>query len=271
MAEKSKREKETRIMKVTMDADEFEKYDKGETHSDSGLRNEAGRLSALPDIAPISDDDLPQVEIVKTETVYVQPAELTTGERVGSAVGDFACNVIADVINDPEIQEMVGNLLKAIWKYKVSPKIEGFIQRIKGENKPKAAPSSPTTKWKTKAEAICEGEKIGEKQNKIVVTTEEANQLLAITREESRKLAAMIYLLSNICIKDSKTDEDLILEKSYIKQLVSDEATNTMRMLLDNRQLLDESTAICFSDFLDGYLRNGNQKIPIPQILDESV
>ena len=60
MPEDKKKKKVTRIMKVTLDEDEFEKYDKGLTHSDSGLRNESGRLSALPDIAPVSEDDLPR-------------------------------------------------------------------------------------------------------------------------------------------------------------------------------------------------------------------
>ena len=68
----AKPKKETRIMKVTLDADEFKKFDQGITHSDSGLRNEKGRLSALPDIASVSDADLPQREIVRTETVYVE-------------------------------------------------------------------------------------------------------------------------------------------------------------------------------------------------------
>lgn len=57
--------KETRIMKVTMDKEEFEKYDKGIIHSDSGLRNDKGRLSVLPDIEPISEADLPEREIVR--------------------------------------------------------------------------------------------------------------------------------------------------------------------------------------------------------------
>lgn len=68
----AKPKKETRIMKVTLDADEFEKFDQGITHSDNGLRNEKGRLSTLPDIAEVTDDDLPYKEIVRTETVYVE-------------------------------------------------------------------------------------------------------------------------------------------------------------------------------------------------------
>ena len=74
----------------------------------------------------------------------------------------------------------------------------------------------------------------------------------------------MIYLLSNIVVKDDKTQEEYVIEQAYIKQLVSEESRNTMEMLIANRQLLDEGTAICFSDFLSGYIRNGKQRIAIP-------
>ena len=69
MAQQKK--KVTRIMKVTLDEDEFEKYDSGITHSDNGLRNEQGQLSALPDIAPISEGDLPYREVVVREPVWI--------------------------------------------------------------------------------------------------------------------------------------------------------------------------------------------------------
>ena len=46
-------------MKVTMDADEFEKFDKGKIYSNHGLRNEKGKISVLPDIAPVDEDDYP--------------------------------------------------------------------------------------------------------------------------------------------------------------------------------------------------------------------
>lgn len=77
MAEEKK--KITRVMRVTMDEDEFDKYDRGETHSNSGLRNKTGRLSALPDIAPIEEEDLPQREIVVYQDRYFEPERPTVG------------------------------------------------------------------------------------------------------------------------------------------------------------------------------------------------
>ena len=100
-------------------------------------------------------------------------------------------------------------------------------------------------------------------RGKITVSGEEAAKLVEEVREEAKRLSAMIYLLSNITIKDEKTHEEYVLEQAYIKQLVSNEARNTMEMLVANRQLLDESTAICFSDFLNGYVRHGEQRIAI--------
>lgn len=47
MADNPKKKKVTRTMKVTMDEDEFEKYDKGITHSDKGLRDKKGKVNAV--------------------------------------------------------------------------------------------------------------------------------------------------------------------------------------------------------------------------------
>ena len=35
------------------------------------------------------------------------------------------------------------------------------------------------------------------------------------------------------------------------------------------KMLLDKETVICFTDFLDGYLRNGELRIPVPALAKE--
>ena len=99
-----------------------------------------------------------------------------------------------------------------------------------------------------------------------VVNEEQAELIVAETRRKEKELSAMIYLLSNLCIKDEKSDEERIIEQSCIKQLVSDEATNTMKILTKNRQLhlIDDEIALLFTDFLNGYVRNGERLVPIP-------
>ena len=61
------KKKETRIMRVTMDADEFSKFDKGETYSKNGIRRKGGSISTFVDIAPPSESDLPQKLFIKLD------------------------------------------------------------------------------------------------------------------------------------------------------------------------------------------------------------
>ena len=74
----------------------------------------------------------------------------------------------------------------------------------------------------------------------------------------------MIFILSSICVKDEKTQEEYVLEQSYLKQLASEESISTMRTLTQHKQLLDEGSAVCLSDFLKGYVRSGEQLLKIP-------
>ena len=140
--------KETRIMKVTMDAEEFEKYDSGKTRSNHGIRNSKGRLSALPDIEPVTDEDLPEREVVKTETIYIE-SEKQESNSIGTMVGEALANIIVDVISDPEVQEGLAKLGKAFWYCKVKPRIEKTVQWIKSDKKFQTKASQLSTKSKT--------------------------------------------------------------------------------------------------------------------------
>lgn len=260
--------KETRIMKVTMDAEEFEKYDSGKTRSNHGIRNSKGRLSALPDIEPVTDEDLPEREVVKTETIYIE-SEKQESNSIGTMVGEALANIIVDVISDPEVQEGLAKLGKAFWYCKVKPRIEKTVQWIKSDKKFQTKASQLSTK----SEAVIQPKyaiEIDNKQHgKFTVSEGEAKKLIEMMREEARRLSAMIYLLSNISIKDDKTEEEHILEQAYIKQLLSEESQKTIKNLVDNKKLLDSDTVICFTDFLNGYIRNGETRIAIPALVSK--
>lgn len=256
--------KESRIMRVTMDSEEFEKYDKGITHSNRGLRNKDGRLSALPDISPISDDDTFYLKTPHQETLYtVEKSEVNS---VGATICYALIEVIADVINDPEIQKDLAKLGKSFWYYKVKPKINKAIHRLKIDKKFKTKASPFVDYSVTKSDVRYELEVIDKSHKKIIISGENAAQLVGMIREEARRLSAMIYLLSNITVKDDKSQEECMIEQEYIKQLVSSESKSTMEMLVANRNLLDKESVICFSDFLSGYIRHENQRISIPAI-----
>lgn len=83
------KKKVTRVMRVTTDEDEFDKYDRGETHSNSGLRNEAGRLSTLPDIAPIEETDLHKRAVVVYRDRYLEQEEPTMLRRIFFTIRKF--------------------------------------------------------------------------------------------------------------------------------------------------------------------------------------
>lgn len=265
----SKKKKETRVMRVTMDKDEFQKYDRGETHSDSGIRNDTGQLSALPDIAPIEDSDLPEREVLRTEIIYqdryIELEEPTFGGRLVNGLW----NLIVDIFDDPEVKESLIMLIKAFLHYKVVPSIKKTVRRLKGEDKyqiksTKILEEKNMAYWQ--AEIVDEKERIHSNNEKLIVSEDQANMILEEARKKAHELSVLIYLLSSLCIKDDKSDEERYLEQSYIKQLVSEEATRTMRVLLENRQLniINDNIAMAFEDFLNGYIRNGKTLVPIP-------
>lgn len=260
--------KETRIMKVIMDKEEFEKYDKGITHSDSGLRDNMGRLSTLPDIEPISESDLPEREIIRHETVYVEKAP--GGESIGTVIGHAVADIVIEVLSDPEIQKGLATLGKTFWYHKVLPQFENAIQWIKGEKKFGTKASHLIERKTSQSDVSYELEVEDKVQGKIIISGADAEKLVGMMREEARRLSAMIYLLSTITVKDEKTQDEYAMEQAYITQLVSDESRHTMEMLLANRKLLDKDTATCLSDFLNGFIRRADQRITIPVNKDKS-
>ena len=261
MAQQKKRV--TRIMRVTLDEDEFEKYDRGITHSDNGLRNEQGQLSALPDIAPISEEDLPSREAIKCDTVYAE-REDTKSHSTGSIIGDAVIEVLDGIFSDPEIRAQLAELGRIFWQYKVKPRITDAIHWLKSNKKFEIKAKQLVAAPAPKEEIAYRLEVTNADQEKFIVSGEEAAKLVCKMQDKARELSAMIYLLSHICIKDDKTETEYMLEQTYIQQLVSNETKNTMRQLMTHKQILDEDTVVCFSDFLNGYIRNGDKRIPLP-------
>lgn len=258
-----KKKKETRIMKVTMDADEFAKFDKGETHSNKGVRNNKGKLSALPDIAPVSERDLPRRQVVKTQKIYVEKKP-SVMQELGREIGYTVLDVTTDALRDPYVRRALWHKAKRFWRYKIKP-------LFAPQEEPKKDSRQITTqlsKQRQQADVEYQVETVNGNNERIIVTGEQAELMINAMRKKARELASMIYLLSNIVVKDEKTNEECVLEESFIKQLVSDEATRTMRTLIAHRQLLDENTAICFDDWLNGYIRNDGRRIPVPIMIE---
>ena len=256
------KKKISKPMMVTMDEDEYEKFKRGETHSKSGVRRKDGSLSALPDIAILSEEDMPTREVVKTETVYIQPPKPSAGRTIAATAGEVAL----DVLSDPEVQEDLWLLGKTIWHYKIHPKIKGAVSRIKTGQKPRRKIKATDILEMDRQQQIQRAQSRESSAGKIEVNKKQAEAMIEATKEKARELAEMLYFLSKISVKDSKTKEEYALEQSYLKQLVSAEATDTIQKLIENGTVLDQETVVIFSDFLKGYIHSGDKLIPLPSL-----
>lgn len=260
---------ETRTMNVTMSQDDFKKLDSGELRSNHGLRDSSGHIKASLDISYISENELSQREAVRTETVYKEsPVSSPMVQALVRATG-ATMEIWGDILSDPEVKKSVSDLIRVLWHYKVQPKIQDTIDRIKGISQPQ--PPFSEQVFQTKAEQILSSQTIVPDSKDtsfepIPVTNEQAAFLLAKTKESASELTRLIYLLSNIVVKDDVTAEEYSLEQSYIKELLSESSVSTMTFLLQNRQLgiIDDKTALLFSDVLEGYVSDGQQRIPLP-------
>lgn len=259
---------ETRTMNVTMSQDDFKKLDSGELRSNHGLRDSSGHIKASLDISYISENELSQREAVRTETVYKEsPVSSPMAQALVRATG-ATMEIWGDILSDPEVKKSVSDLIHVLWHYKVQPKIQDTIDRIKGISQPQ--PPFSEQVFQTKAEQILSSQTIVPDSKDtsfepIPVTNEQAAFLLAKTKESASELTRLIYLLSNIVVKDDVTAEEYSLEQSYIKELLSESSVSTMTFLLQNRQLgiIDDKTALLFSDVLEGYVSDGQQRIPL--------
>lgn len=259
---------ETRTMNVTMSQDDFKKLDSGELRSNHGLRDSSGHIKASLDISYISENELSQREAVRTETVYKEsPVSSPMAQALVRATGT-TMEIWGDILSDPEVKKSVSDLIHVLWHYKVQPKIQDTIDRIKGISPPQPPLSEQV--FLTKTEQILSSQTIVPDSKDtsfepIPVTNEQAAFLLAKTKESASELTRLIYLLSNIVVKDDVTAEEYSLEQSYIKELLSESSVSTMTFLLQNRQLgiIDDKTALLFSDVLEGYVSDGQQRIPL--------
>ena len=250
------KEKETRLMKVTMDADEFEKFDKGKIYSNHGLRNEKGKISVLPNIAPVDKDDYPIKKENYTESFDQDWNEASENGSWGEKIVIGLADIIVDILNDPEVKENLKMFAKNYWYYKIKPNFKEIVQRIRRKETQKSTfiTTDVDENSRVKIALLCEtGTR---KQEKIIVTKEEAEKLVYELREEARKLAAMIYIVSNLSVKDEKSDNEIEIEQSYIKQLVTEESIATMELILNNRELpiVDNKTVQVFDDFLKKHI-----------------
>ena len=98
---------ETRTMNVTMSQDDFKKLDSGELRSNHGLRDSSGHIKASLDISYISENELPQREVVRTETVY---KESPVPSPTAQALTGTTMEILGDILSDPEVKKSISDI-----------------------------------------------------------------------------------------------------------------------------------------------------------------
>lgn len=122
---------ETRTMNVTMSQDDFKKLDSGELRSNHGLRDSSGHIKASLDISYISENELSQREVVRTETVYKEsPVPSPTAQALTGATME----ILGDILSDPEVKKSISDLIHVLWHYKVQPKFKILLIESKASH-----------------------------------------------------------------------------------------------------------------------------------------
>lgn len=269
--------KETRIMKVTLDEEEFQKYDQGLVRFNKGSRRaKDGKLSALPDITPLdpSEDKRAEIALKEIELETQKQKNMEHEMRLERAeVVLAAFQYITDKLGElgvylnehPEAREKISQFGQRVRDVVVSTRTK-MLFRIK--RIPKAIKHDPLLI--REKSASFKVEIIDEHQDRVTISEEQAEQLFTKMRETAEELAAMISLWSMISIKDEKNEMEYALEQRFVTNLLTGGMRKTVETLVSNRHLLDDGTAQTLSDFLDGFLTCDGRQIPIPIMLEEN-
>ena len=263
------REKETRQMNVTLPKEEFAKLDRGETHSNNGIRYDNGSLSAIPDIQPINnqtDNNTSRKSLaVKKPKPIESPQpiviEAPVEEKQEETLLEKTVGIAAQTIAEQLVREEFLDWAFALAKKKAKQ----FWRWLNDIPEPQIATSEQgLTPHNSSDLATIDAEDNSIPDTRIDVSEETAFNIIEYAKYHARELAKTVHLLQNICIKDEITGEERVLRDHYIQELIEDEARQSMEFLSGQDALLDEGTRTAFADFLNGYIRNGDRLIPIP-------
>lgn len=261
---------------IFKDEEEYQKFKNGKTHSKKGLRTEDGKLSSLPDIEEIKEDE--ECYYASEPLTSASQLEMGVGRQIMYAILKGLYEGVREVLSDEQNRQAIALLAKNWWDGKAVPKIKkgwhdvkGFVTDIKiGETK-----ASKLLKEKKSTEVIeadCVEVIAAEKvqDNRQRVTPAEYQQQVDQIRMLAMLLADRIKKLSNSCVdSDKMTDEEYRIQQNEIKELTADEVMNSVKLLVVHESFsLDEPTIKMFSEFISGNLIVEGELIPIETVRD---
>ena len=266
MGEK-KSERITKPMNVTIDADIFDKLNSGEIKSNNGLRSDDGRFRGEVTISPLTDSDLTKQKVIVkriTKTVYLheKPNQINAvgGHEEEPFLQRFFGVVFHTIANEISREENLDSFFRGIRRFfgKKTASSDSLPEVLDVKE------NSRETSNNSYVDVPCTN-----LPSRIIATEEQEKEIREALRSKARELVGLIYLYSRLVVKSEKTNEEYEIEQGAIKELLSKETLDTMYNLIDRRALLEPDAARCLSDFLDGYVRNGKELIPVPEVIHD--
>lgn len=260
----------TRKMNVTLKEEEYQKFVNGEIHSDNGLRKSDGKLSSLPDIAEILDEEDNYYSSNYNDYHSEKSESEANAEALGYIIGGLLVGIaiLSDEENRMAIKTWFKNTASAI-SHKTNSTVKSLKNFFSGETKAKKLLVKKTSLAMEVLDTnINQLETESQKQNqeefRNYISSEEAQQQIEQIKVLSLLLANKIKVFSNSYVKNNLTPDELVQQQNTIKELTSEEVRNSMKMLVENESFfLEEATIKIFREFLLGNIIVGKEAIPI--------
>jgi hypothetical protein len=253
--------------------DEYQKYKSGQTHSDKGLRTEDGKLSSLPDIEEIKEEEIIFAPVK-------EDSEPGFGEKMLYAILEGLYEGVQDVLSDEQNRKAIAALASNWWNGKALPGIKKKWDDVKsvvhsaksGETKAEHI-NLERIKKNTSIETVGT-QKIDDKKeksfqkNKKKISTEEYQEQVDQIKVLAILLADRIRRLSNSCVDlNNMSDEDYMLRQKEIKELTTNEVMGSIKLLVEKEGFaLDEPTEKMFHEFIAGNLIVNGELVPIDRV-----
>lgn len=275
----------TRKMNVTFkNEEEYQKFIRGTTHSDKGIRTADGKMSSQPDIEEIYGEYEEQYYPIISE--YAKANE-SVGTRIIVAIVEGLIEGVSEYLSNEENRAMLASVAKRWWKENAVP----GMKTVRDSLNKKISFGRDVLRGitgKTKIELIMEGnnkyentdlseitpsvvsaasENLSARENiKNKIDAEEVHQEIMQIRLLAMLLANKLKNLSNKCVAEFSPEHQRKMQ-SELSELMSEEVTNSIKLMVANQQFcLDDPTERIFVEFLAGNLIVNNELVPIEKV-----
>lgn len=256
-------DKMTTYAKVTINLNEYKKLKNGETRSNKGIRTKEGKLSTLPDIELISEDELKQSlvtedydDLYTSDVQYEEPDSL--GLMLFKVIFESTVNAVVEVFSEEENRQIVWSWIKKKSRNAVISLKRTFWDRDKSIKEP----INNNISQSVNKDVIHVESEFDKKSNisefiEVSIGPKELSDL-------TYALANQIMLLNNLYVNSKSLDFQF---KSVMAMIANANNREIKDLILNNIDTLNKlgvesNTIEIITSFYDGYfIVNGERKL----------